>query len=119
MRKRPPSKRTPAPSNAGSSASGPVSWKAHERAFFIWAIFGAGGPMKTILTIITVAALLAFGGPALADAKTEHDRAQLQRDKEKLRADKRKARADKRKLKADRRAAQERERAKQQAATQK
>ena len=46
--------------------------------------------MKTILTIITFGALVAFGSPALAQNKqVEHDRAQLQRAKEKLRADKR------------------------------
>ena len=58
--------------------------------------------MKTKLALIAVGALIALGGPALAENnKVERDRAQLQRDKEKLRADKRKARADKRKLRAD------------------
>lgn len=88
--------------------------RERERAFFIWAIFGAGGNMKTKLALIAAAALLALGGPALAqNAQIERDRAQLQRDKEKLRADKRKARADKRKLRADQRAAQRAKEAKQ------
>src|SRR5438445_190672 len=47
--------------------------------------------MKTKLALIAVGALIALGGPALAqNNKVERDRAQLQRDKEKLRAEMRK-----------------------------